>query len=671
MSFVCKLFPLLLLATAVAAQTQPTVPTVSQSLPARTLVAGGTALSINLRDYFTIAGVTGPIAQFDTIKGKFNAELFTTDTPKTVTNFVTYVNRGAYTQSLIHRSVSGFVIQGGGFTLSGTTITPVPTDPPVQNEPKFSNTRGTIAMAKTSLGPDTATSQWFVNLGDNSANLDVSNGGFTVFGRVLGTGMTVVDAIAAVPVYDYSTQLGADFKQLPLLNNVLTTDNLVLVNSIRVIPTFPEVASATSALRFTGSLGSAGVVSGDIIASTLTIKPLATGNTTLTIRAVDTNDNAAETSFPVTVVSAPLFTTQPASQTVTAGGNTTLSAVATGSATFQWQRNGRVVPGVASATVNITNMQPTIAGLYTVVATSGGAALTSSPAILGVSTTSKVIGFGQELQPTDIVHPNGNVFDQVLVTGSSEAITADYTLNQITRTSFIDLDDDIVQVEFGGPGTLSILLDEATGPATPVKYNQPTVNYVKGHANIVITGADERTNLSVFTVGRATAYDPTGAYNILLTPSSTNNPANNGSPLFQGHSDTTYDGVANIARISIASTNGKFGGIRAANARLYDVTGMTGIYAPGVAFQGPIFVGDIIAYSAATPVFMIGSVAGETRITGGALRQDNGQPVQVSGLTQLKFTAGSDSQGNTLAVQNNQAILLQDGVNVTDQIVTH
>jgi hypothetical protein len=363
----------------------------------------------------------------------------------------------------------------------------------------------------------------------------------------------------------------------------------------------------------------------------------------------------------------PVVAQQPASQSTDMGGSITLSAgLPTGTvANYQWYRNGAVLNGATSATLRLDNVQPASAGLYTGLLSNPAGTVSSNPAIIGVATTSKVVGTGTETSP-NITHPNGNIFDQVLVTGAAETITAD--AGQVTRTSFTDLNDDIVQVEFSGAGTLSLVLDAATGPVAPVNYNQPDVGYMKGHAGIVITGANETTNVSIFTVGRATAFDPTGIFNILLPTSATNDPANNGSPLFSGHASTAYDGVADIAFIAISSANGKFGGLRASNASCFASNGYTGIYAPGVQFTGPLFVGDIDAHDTATPVLIIGS-SPDTRITGGNLLQTNGHAVSVNGITSLRFTAGSTSSGRILPAQTNQARLERDGQDVTAGIV--
>ena len=115
------------------------------------------------------------VVEFQTVLGNFQVNLYDNDTPTTVTNFLDYVNNGAYTNAIMHRSVPNFVVQGGGFRFDTTwPATSIAANPAIVNEPEFSNIRGTIAMAKTSQ-PDSATNQWFFNLSDNSANLDVQN----------------------------------------------------------------------------------------------------------------------------------------------------------------------------------------------------------------------------------------------------------------------------------------------------------------------------------------------------------------------------------------------------------------------------------------------------------------------------------------------------------------
>jgi hypothetical protein len=344
---------------------------------------------------------------------------------------------------------------------------------------------------------------------------------------------------------------------------------------------------------------------------------------------------------PPTIVAAPV------SQTVAAGQTATFSvgANSTPAPTFQWMRNGTPLSGATSATLTLGNVQPADTGLYAVVIANPTGTTTSAAAILGVTTTSKVIGAGEEIQHDVFVAANGNTFDQVLLEGTAEAVTADYALKQITRTSFIDLTDDIVQVELSGPGTLSLVLDTPTGPALPVNYYQ-NVTYMKGHAGLVITGATKDTNVSVFSVGRMTAVNQT---------------------LFKDN--VTYDGVADIAFIAIASTDGQFGGVRTADANYFAAKGLTGIYAPAVTFTGPVYAGDINASGTASPVLLFGS-AGDVRITGGALLQANGQPVQVSGLTQLKFTDGTTSGGSSLPAQLIQGRLTQNGQDVTSQLAT-
>lgn len=146
-----------------------------------------------------------PVADPETVfvvtpLGTLEIELYSNVAPVTVANFLGYIARGDYQGSVFHRLAPGFVIQAGGFRFRDDRIFDlVETQDPIVNEPCLSNVERTIAMAKLEDQPDSATSQWFVNLVDNSANLDFQNGGFTVFGRVIGDGLDVANAIAVLP----------------------------------------------------------------------------------------------------------------------------------------------------------------------------------------------------------------------------------------------------------------------------------------------------------------------------------------------------------------------------------------------------------------------------------------------------------------------------------------
>ena len=193
--------------------------------------------------------VRSTIVEIRTSLGTIEVNLFDNTTPKTVANFLTYVDSGAYANNVVHRSVSNFVVQGGGFQYTGPvslsasnqfTLDVVETGQSVVNEPKLSNVRGTIAMAKTS-NPNSATSQWFINLSNNANSLDVATnaGGFTVFGQVIGNGMDVVDAIAALQVLGGANDFV--FKEIPLKNYTaedinnevdLTDEHFVVISDI-------------------------------------------------------------------------------------------------------------------------------------------------------------------------------------------------------------------------------------------------------------------------------------------------------------------------------------------------------------------------------------------------------------------------------------------------------
>jgi len=177
----------------------------------------------------TVTHSHATLVRFSTTLGEFDVELFDDEAPITVENFLGYVQRGAYDDTFVHRNVLDFVIQGGGFY---SNLIPVPTDPPILNESGISNLRGTIAMARLP-DPDSATSQWFINVVDNTF-LDTASGGYAVFGEVLGDGMLIVDNINQLQTVDANSPVS-----LP-----------IVVEQITIVPEPTALVSA-----FLGLLG--------------------------------------------------------------------------------------------------------------------------------------------------------------------------------------------------------------------------------------------------------------------------------------------------------------------------------------------------------------------------------------------------------------------------------
>jgi cyclophilin family peptidyl-prolyl cis-trans isomerase len=247
--------------------------------------------------------------------------LFSDRTPATKANFLNYVNDGDYIDSFIHRSVPGFVIQGGGFRIRGGNIESVPTNPPVVNEFGISNTLGTISMAKSEGNPDSATSQWFISLGANSDNLDNQNGGFTVFGRVTKETFPNAQTFGS-PVYFPTFPYSEPFNQLPLwyehsFGNFKISE-LILFQPVSLVALPPGQAGESAVLTYSVlSNSNPGLATPAIISESLTITPVPaqTGTTTLTIRATDSVGNTVDDTFVVSVGSTDTYNTW-ASRTV-------------------------------------------------------------------------------------------------------------------------------------------------------------------------------------------------------------------------------------------------------------------------------------------------------------------------------------------------------------------
>ncbi len=332
---------------------------------------------------------------------------------------------------------------------------------------------------------------------------------------------------------------------------------------------------------------------------------------------------------------APAITTQPASQEVASGASASLSVAASGDdLTYQWYtgNSGDTAAPVSGATAGTLETGALTASTsFWVQITNAGGTADSDTAVITVAAPSVplVLDGSGDIAGENIQHANGNVFDQILLTGESVQLQA--KPGQITRVSFMDENEDIVQVEFSGTGTFTVTLDPATflPPAVPPRYNQ-TVEYVTGRPSVVIDGADANTFFSIFTVGRI------NAFNQALFP--------------EGQ---VYDAQADVALVEVVNSTG-MGGVQLSNTVFSGSTGRVGVDARGVPIAVRLTVGDIDASGDAVPHLLFGDgsftvPAGNPglRITGGDLLQTNGAAIVVA-------ESGSTTTGfETLITQNN------------------
>ncbi|MDB9447155.1 peptidylprolyl isomerase [Anabaena sp. CS-542/02] len=283
--------------------------------PINDIFVGVNALdtTLDLSNYFDDPYTTGLVANFQLSNpsignGVIKVVLFDQEglgAPKTVQNFQNYVNSGSYENTIIHRSNPNFVIQGGGFTVDNLNLGIVPTNTPVENEfsPQRSNVRGTIAMAKLGNNPNSATSQWFFNLEDNSSNLNNQNGGFTVFGQVSSSNdLNTIDAIAAVPVYNASG-IHPAWSDLPLIVDdpaqpeINRDDNFIRYSNITILQ--EEEIEYTIVSNSRPDLVTANINGQQLLLDYL---PEQTGTADISLRGTNLFGQFVEYQFSVTVL---------------------------------------------------------------------------------------------------------------------------------------------------------------------------------------------------------------------------------------------------------------------------------------------------------------------------------------------------------------------------------
>jgi cyclophilin family peptidyl-prolyl cis-trans isomerase len=314
------------------------------SLNSATAIAAVQFLSHGSTTFFDLSGnffdpdTTDTTVTFNTSQGSFNVQLFDTDAPQTVTNFLDYIEAGDYTDGLFHRMsnlsqttaqtppITPFqVLQGGGFDVATdasnnlTGINTITTFQPIQNE--FSNAHqnvvGTIAMARGSA-PNSATSQFFFNLTDNSQALNSTNGGgFAVFGKVTdATGTTALQNFVTnyTPTNVSTATNNSALVTVPLINGFTpasnfptgaTTTDVALTNSITVATpsnghlTY-KVLSNSNPSVVTATLGQ-NTSTSTFSANQLQLVANAVGSSVITLQVSDARGETVITQFTVNV----------------------------------------------------------------------------------------------------------------------------------------------------------------------------------------------------------------------------------------------------------------------------------------------------------------------------------------------------------------------------------
>jgi len=464
---------------------------------------------------------TSTFVQFTTSLGNYRLQLFDTLKPGTVENFLRYVNADRYDNLIIHRSdpLGGNpadppdIIQGGGYVFPG--FNHVNTFPAIPNEFTtngiISNTRGTVAMAKTS-NPDSATSEWFVNLRDNSTALDDTNnsGGFTVFGKVVDADMAVVDAIAALPRFAFQSPFSAiplrnytttDFnaQTVPTENNVVNTTAAVVpdVLTYSVSSSDPSLVTATVdaagqvSLSYGNTIGTAAVT---VVATAL--DGTTTGSTTFNVGVGQLDVQIGGTSGNKSVS----FTDADGTvSTVSVKGAGTATVRFTGTELAQTTNKGKVSITGTGTLLNLVSIAGSDASTTVNIATKGGDGVTTLD-VLSADGALKSLS-AKRVNLTGAITTVGAVGSINLLSANGAALnlggtTADKGV-KITAGDFVDTD-----IISGAPlATVKLASDTGTDAVSDV-ISAPGIGVltIAGDSSADITSVGEP-NINKITIG--------------------------------------------------------------------------------------------------------------------------------------------------------------------------
>ena len=413
------------------------LPTIKAPLPDDPVAPANTTASIDLRNYFEVTDIVGQVVQFRTSAGTYNIEMVPAAPAATVANFLVYVNGGRFANTFIHRSDQGLgIIQGGGYAVLSAAplnVGRIATDAPIALEYNLPNARGTIAMARTSV-LNSATSEWFINTHDNTTTLGAGNaGGYAVFGRVTGTGMTVVDAIQALQVYVFNSPYG----QLPLTGYAGTggvaVANLIVVNAAQVVSVFPTAQGQNSVVTFSVTNTNPALVTATVSGSSLNLalSPGQSGFADVTVTATDSNGNAVQDTFRVTGSTQPTLTLP--SSPVIREATSAAGAFVDFTVTAADSQGGALTPTVVPASGSTFAIGDTTVNAN---ATDTGGAQVSGSFVVRVRDTTAPVVTAPGNQLVDATSAAGAVVNYPVATASDAVGVASLTYSKASGTNF-------------------------------------------------------------------------------------------------------------------------------------------------------------------------------------------------------------------------------------------
>lgn len=394
-------------------------------------------LVIPLQGRFTDADTKAAV-RMTTTKGNLDIGMFVDLTPQAVQNFINYASNGDYSQMVFHRLDKDFVLQGGFLKAVSAprSFTAVNARPSPVNEPGISNLLGTVASAKqgermsyerdtlgqivydssgnpkvretgASMGyvgnPDSASIDFFFNLGNNSQNLDNQNGGFTAFGRVGTPGLQLLQQVNQLPIGRYlnnntgtsytaalDKRIILDGSYFPLTKIPMDAatapadmdiDKTIRITSIQPIPS----------VNYSTDSQSTNIATATIEGTNLRITGLSAGTRAFAITARDIDGNTATTSFNLTVTPGyrrPVITRQPTPIVTRANTTVRFTVTATGTnLSYRWRKNGTIVAGQTgqgSPTYTLVSVQNSDEAEYDVVVVNEAESILSTKARLEI-----------------------------------------------------------------------------------------------------------------------------------------------------------------------------------------------------------------------------------------------------------------------------------------------